>query len=195
MPRRTLLPLLALSLSWGLAGCTQSYSPNTYAAAAAQQAAKVERGVIVGTRPVMISPSGAVGAVTGGAAGGVAGSQAPGGPLASAFGAIGGTLVGGLVGSATAQTAGDTPGFEYIVQEKGGHLVSVAQTDRTALPLGLHVLVIAGKQARIVPDYTVEPAKPAKPAPDLAAAPIIVTQLPQPVLAVPAATAPSAPAP
>ena len=190
MPRRTLLPLLALSLSWVLAGCAQSYSPDTYAAAAAQQAAKVERGVIVGIRPVVISPSGAIGAVTGGAAGGAAGSQAPGGPLASAFGAIGGTLVGGLVGSAAAQTAENTPGFEYIVQEPDGHLVSVAQTDRTALPLGLHVLVIAGKQARIVPDYTVEPAKPDKPAPDLATAPIIVTQLPQPVLAVPAASAP-----
>src|SRR5487761_2725074 len=140
-------------------------------ARAAQQAAKVERGVIVGVRAVVITPNGTVGAVSGAAAGGVAGSQAPGGGLASAFGAIGGSLVGGLVGTATEQTTADTKGWEYIVQEPDGHLVSVTQTDKLALPIGLHVLVIAGKQARIVPDYTVQVAgagKPAKPAPDLA---------------------------
>ena len=180
MPR----PILLLPLLLALAACSRSYSPDTYAAGAAQQAAKVERGIIVGARAVVITPTGAVGAVSGAAAGGVAGSQTPGGGLASAFGAIGGSLVGGLVGTATEQTTSDTKGWEYIVQEPDGHLVSVTQTDKLALPIGLHVLVIAGKQARIVPDYTVRvpgdarvAGKPAKPAPDLAAAPIYVTPL------------------
>ncbi|MDE2007453.1 MAG: hypothetical protein KGI51_12855, partial [Rhodospirillales bacterium] len=115
--------------------------------------------------------------VSGAAAGGAAGTQTPGGPLASAFGAIGGSLVGGLVGTATEQTAADAKGFEYIVQEPKGVLVSVTQTDKAPLALGTHVLVIAGKQARIVRDYTVHETAEAKPAPDLAAAPIFVSPL------------------
>jgi outer membrane lipoprotein SlyB len=173
------LPLLLAPLL--MAGCTPSYSPNTYAAAAAQQAAPVDRAVIVGVRRVLISANGTVGAVTGGAAGGVAGAQAPGGSLGEAFGAIGGTLVGGLVGTAAEQTVADAKGWEYIVQEANGHLLSVTQTDKVPLPIGLHVLVIAGKQARIVPDYTVQvpaPKPAAKPTPNLAAAPIYISPLP-----------------
>ncbi len=177
MPR--LSPVLLLLALLPLGGCTGNYSPNTYAAAAAQQAAQVERGVIVGVRPVLINSDGTVGAVTGGAAGGVTGAQAPGGTLGSAFGAIGGTLIGGLAGSAVEQAVADAKGWEYIVQEPNGHLVSVTQTDKVALPIGLHVLVISGKQARIVPDYTVKVpgAKPANTTPDLAAAPIYVMPL------------------
>lgn len=173
MRRACLVPVLLLALS----GCARSYSPDTYAAGAAQQAAKVARGVIVGVRAVVITPTGTVGAVSGAAAGGAAGSQTPGGPLGAAFGAIGGSLVGGLVGTATEQTTAEAKGWEYIVQEPDGHLVSVTQTDKRALPVGLHVLVIAGKQARIVPDYTVHVAGAGKQAPDLAAAPIYVTPL------------------
>ncbi len=36
-----------------------------------------------------------------------------------------------------------------------GDLVSVTQKDKTPLVLGQKVLVIAGTQARVVPDYTV----------------------------------------
>ncbi|MBW4093832.1 MAG: hypothetical protein HIU82_22470 [Proteobacteria bacterium] len=176
MPRWSLLLLLALL---PLGGCTGNYSPDTYAAAAAQQAAPVDRGVIVGVRSVLINANGTVGAVTGGAAGAVTGAQAPGGTLGAAFGAIGGTLIGGLAGSAAEQTVADAKGWEYIVQEPNGHLVSVTQTDKVALPIGLHVLVITGKQARIVPDYTVKVpgAKPAQTPPNLAAAPIYASPL------------------
>lgn len=150
-----------------LAGCKQAYSPNAYAASAAQQEAAVQRGEIVGVRQVLITTNGAVGAATGGAVGGLAGAQVPGGSVGTALGAIGGTLVGGLGGAAAAQAVGDTKGWEYIVQETGDKLVSVTQTSKTPLPVGLHVLVIAdAQQARIVPDYTVQSTPPpaAKPA-------------------------------
>jgi len=176
---------------FAVAGCAADYSPNTYAAAAVQQANKVDRGVIVGRRLVQVSAQGAVGAVTGGAAGGIAGSQAPGGAVGSAFGALGGVLVGGLVGTATEHAVSDTQAWEYIVQQPNGDLLSVTQTDPAPLAIGLHVLVITGKQARIVPDYTValappvaEPAPAAKPAkPETApaaAAPVTATPLPPP---------------
>jgi len=151
-----------------LSGCGEGYSPNTYASNAAQEEATVQRGVIIGVRQVMISADGTIGAATGGAVGGVAGSQVPGAPVVTALGAIGGTLVGGIGGNVAAHTVGDTKGWEYIVQEApDDKLVSVTQTSKVALPVGLHVLVIAGnQQARIVPDYTVQIPPPAKPAAD-----------------------------
>ena len=116
----------------------------------------MQRGVIVGVRQVLISADGTIGAAAGGAAGGVAGAQVSGDPVVTAFGAVGGAVVGGIGGTVAEQAIADTKGWEYIVQETGEKLVSVTQTSKTALPVGLHVLVIAGKQARIVPDYTVE---------------------------------------
>jgi outer membrane lipoprotein SlyB len=146
-----------------LAGCGPSYSPDTYANNAAQQASKVEAGVIAGVRPVQISAQGAVGGVAGAAAGGVAGSQVGTGPT-SAFGAIGGSLIGGLAGVASEHIIGDADGFEYIVRKANGEMVGVAQKDKKPLWVGEKVLVIAGPQARVVPDYTVPFAEQPKPA-------------------------------
>jgi outer membrane lipoprotein SlyB len=151
---------LSASLLAALGGCAPDYSPNTYASAAVQQANKVEQGVIVGVRPVDVSAAGVVGAVVGGAAGGIVGSQAPGGGVGAAFGAVGGTLIGGLVGTTVEHTTADTTAFEYVVRKANGELVSVTQKDTVPLALGQKVLVIAGNQARIVPDYIVPAAEP-----------------------------------
>ncbi len=156
--RRLALPFFLFPglLPLALAGCSEGYSANTYAANAAQQEANVQRGVIIGVRPVLISANGAIGAATGAASGGVAGAQVSGGPIVTAMGTIGGALVGGIGGAAAEQAVADAKGWEYIVQETGEKLVSITQTSKIALPVGLHVLVIAGtQQARIVPDYTV----------------------------------------
>lgn len=159
MTVRLLISALVLA---GLAGCGPSYSPDTYASNAAQQANKVEQGVVVGVRNVGVSAAGTVGTVTGAAAGGIAGSQAIAGPV-SAFTALGGALVGGLAGSTVEHATADTKAFEYIVRKPNGDLVSVTQKDTTPLALGQKVLVIGGNQARVVPDYTVPPlVKPAE---------------------------------
>jgi outer membrane lipoprotein SlyB len=163
---RKVLPLFLVYglASFILAGCKPGYSPNTYASTAAQEEAAVQRGTIIGVRQVTIASSGAIGAATGGAAGGVAGSQVAGGPVVTALGAIGGTLVGGIGGTAAAQAVATTKGWEYIVEESGEKLVSVTQTSKTPLTVGLHVLVISdAQQARIVPDYTVQVAAAAAP--------------------------------
>jgi outer membrane lipoprotein SlyB len=153
---RFLISALVLA---GLSGCGPTYSPDTYASNAAQQANKVEQGVVVGVRPVAVSAAGTVGTVTGAAAGGIAGSQVGTGPV-SAFTSLGGALVGGLGGSAVEHVTADTTAFEYIVRKPNGDLVSVTQKDKTPLVLGQKVLVIAGVQARVVPDYTVPPLAP-----------------------------------
>jgi outer membrane lipoprotein SlyB len=140
----------------GLSGCGPSYSPDTYASNAVQQANKVEQGVVIGVRQVGVSAAGTVGTLTGAAAGGIAGAQAGVGPV-SAITALGGSLVGGIAGSAAEHVSADTGAFEYIVRKPNGDLVSVTQKDKVPLVLGQKVLVIAGNQARVVPDYTVPP--------------------------------------
>ena len=145
-----------------LVGCKTEFSPNTYNAEAVQQANKVDQGVVVGVRPVDVKVAGTTGAVAGGAAGGIAGSQLGGSSATQALGAVGGGLIGSLIGSATEQAMDNTKAFEYIVRMTKGDLVSVTQTDTTPLALGQHVLVIAGKQARIVPDYTSPVPEPVK---------------------------------
>lgn len=174
---RALIRLSAITiflLAAALAGCGPSYSPDTYSPNAAQQANKVDPGVIAGVRPVKISAQGTVGGVTGATAGAVAGSQVGAG-ASSAFGAIGGSLLGGLIGMTAEHAVGDADGFEYIVRKPNGELLSVTQKDKTPLPVGQKVLVIAGPQARIVPDYTV-PAEQMTPKPPPSAA----VDMPQP---------------
>lgn len=156
----------AAFLLGALAACSPNLSPDTYATAAVQQANKVEQGVVVGVRQVRVDVAGTAGAVTGGAAGGIVGSQAPGGSVTTAFGTLGGALVGGLIGSGVEKAAGATRAFEYVVRKPGGDLVSVTQWDRVPLRIGEKVLVIAGAQARIVPDYTVPPEAPAPSTPE-----------------------------
>jgi len=150
---RFLISALVLA---GVSGCGPTYSPDTYASNAAQQANKVEQGVIVGVRTVGVSAAGTVGTLTGAAAGGIAGSQAVAGPV-SAFTALGGSLVGGIAGSTVEHVTSDTTAFEYIVRKPNGDLISVTQKDKTPLVVGQKVLVIAGNQARIVADYIVPP--------------------------------------
>lgn len=155
-------PVLVLGT---LAACSPSYSPDTYASRAVQQANKVEQGVVVGRRQIEISADGTTGAVTGAAAGGVVGTRVGGGDITSAFAGIGGGLLGGLLGTAVEKGVGSSPGFEYVVRKPNGELVSVTQRDETPLAIGQKVLVIAGAQARIVPDYTVPNESPPGPAP------------------------------
>ena len=182
--------LLVLGALLALVGCKPDYSANSYSSAAVQQANKVDQGVVVGRRSVGVVAAGTAGAVTGAAAGGIAGAQAGTG-ITSAFGALGGSVVGGLVGTAVEKGTGSTTAFEYVVRKSNGELLSVTQQDANALEIGQKVLVIAGNQARIVPDYTVslDPAPPqpkteaaAPVPPPVAATPLMPppTQLPQP---------------
>jgi len=80
----------------------------------------------------------------------------------TALTALGGSVVGGLVGSGIERATGEVSAFEYIVRKGNGELVSVTQRDPAPLALGQKVLVIAGAQARVVPDYTVPPRTAAR---------------------------------
>ena len=181
---------LLLTVLLPLAGCGNGYSPDVYATRAVQQANKVEQGVIVGVRQINISAGGETGAAAGAAAGGVIGAQSPSG-IFSALGGVGGAMIGGLAGSAVEHRIVDTVAHEYVVRVTGkAELISVTQRDERPLAVGQKVLVIAGNQARIVPDYTVAVEPPATPTPAAAPAPAAVPATtpapePQPVAAEP----------
>lgn len=152
--------LIVLAALAPLAGCGPSYSPDKYSPNAVQQANKVDRGEVIGVRKIGVEASGTVGTAAGAAAGGALGAQTPGGGIVSTLGAIGGGVVGGIVGNSAEHASGDTDAYEYIVRKQNNELVSVTQKDDTPLRIGAKVLVIAGPQARIVPDYTVDPNQP-----------------------------------
>jgi len=183
---RNVIGGVAVAMLVVLGGCGPSYSPNTYAGAAVQQANKVEQGVVVGVRQVAVSADAALGTVTGAAAGGIAGSQVDAGGPITALSALGGSVLGGVVGSTVEHATGDTTAFEYIVRQTNGDLVSVTQRDTVPLAIGRKVLVITGKQARVVADYTVAlpglpPPKPTpvdKDKPAAPPAPVTATPLP-----------------
>jgi len=147
---------LAVGMAACVAACGSTHSPDIYATSAVQQANKVDAGIIIGFREVMITSSGTTGAVTGGAAGGVLGSQVGGTSFDQALGGVAGTAIGSVLGSTIEHVTGDTKGWEYIVKKANGDLVSVTQVEKKPLELGQKVLVIAGTQARIVPDYSVD---------------------------------------
>ncbi len=151
--------------SIALAGCSPDYSPNTYNGSAVQQANKVDTGIVVGYREVRISDDGSVGTVTGGAAGGILGAELSSPTVPTALAALGGTIVGGVVGATLQHATGDTKGWEYIVRQPKGDLVSVTQREPTPIPIGQKVLVIEGKQARIIPDYATASFDDPTPAP------------------------------
>ena len=159
------IALLLTGTMLALSGCSPDISPDKYNTAATQKANKVDQGVVVGVRQVVVTVDGNTGAVAGAAAGGVVGSQMPGSQTASALGAVGGGVLGGLLGSSVEKATGDTKAWEYIVRKTNGELLSVTQAEETPLAIGQNVLVINGSQARIVPDYTVKLPEPKSDAP------------------------------
>ncbi|MCW8085845.1 hypothetical protein [Sabulicella glaciei] len=180
-------PTLLLALA--LAGCGTRYNPDEYASRAVQQANPVQQGVVIGARRIAITTDGHAGAAVGGASGGALGAASGGHPMASTLGAVSGALVGGVLGAMTERAATASDGTEYIIRRTDRpELVSVTQRDRDPLPVGARVLVIAGAQARIVPDYTSEipglpPLDGAPPTPSpqpVAARPLALSAIPLP---------------
>lgn len=194
------LILKILPLTILLAACAPNFSPNTYSSDAVQRASKVDSGVVVGVRKVLISVDSNVATATGAAAGGITGSQVA-DKTVSALSALGGAVLGGIAGNEVGHNIQDTFGYEYIVRKPNGDLLSVTQKDKKPLKIGEHVLLIQGSQARIVKDYTEpvdvdadlaaspdKPQSPNEPKPDLGHKPEPITPAPTEATTTPAAT-------
>jgi outer membrane lipoprotein SlyB len=151
-----LLSLLSLVT---LTGCTPSLSPDTYTTTNAGRIHRVAKGVVISSRTVRVSDSGAgasVGTITGGALGAIAGSEIGQGNGSLAAG-IGGALLGGIAGQHVQQGLTSQNGIEYVVRLQNKSLISLVQGLTPRLHRGQHVLVQygAGGHSRITvdPDY------------------------------------------
>jgi outer membrane lipoprotein SlyB len=140
-----------IGLSFLLGGCAENVSPNVYTAEDTGQLNQAIPATIVAMRPVTISTNTGTGGVVGAVAGGTAGSLIGGSTEAHILGALGGAVIGGVAGHAIEGGIGKKQGMEYVLKLNNGKLVTVTQTQDLHLSLHQKVMIIYGKQTRIVP--------------------------------------------
>ena len=143
-----------LILCMGLlaSACTTNINPDTYSVGSTQTVQRSVPGVIVGARPVNVQGTNQTGTLIGAAAGGVAGSAIGGGTRANILGAIGGAVLGGIAGSAIEKGVTNQTGIEYSVRTNNGETVTLVQGTSPTFAVGQKVLIVYGKQARIIAD-------------------------------------------
>ena len=151
---KKIIAISAVMCSLLVGGCAD-LSPNTYQAGDVGQVNQVVPATIVSMRPVKIqASSGTVGTLAGAGIGAVAGSAIGGDTRTNILAGAGGALLGGLAGHAIENKVSSKLGMEYVLRTKDGRLVTVTQTQDLQLGVGQRVLIIYGRQIRIVPDYT-----------------------------------------
>ena len=135
-------------------GCASSQGANDYSHNEVGRISRVDEGVVVASRAIMIdgTNNGLLGAATGAVIGGIAGSQVGGGDdekaIAGVIGAVGGAIAGQQVGKA----GGKQRGFEYKIRlDKNDEIISIAQGGDVALPNGTPIFIEYGNRARVVP--------------------------------------------
>lgn len=156
MPNRLAVALVAALGVLPLGACTSQFAGDTVSASGANQVNRVLPGVILAAQPVTIrGESGrGIGGAVGGVAGGIAGSTLGTSRVEGALGAIGGAVLGGLAGSALGDRIGNESGVEYIVRLQDGQTVTVVQGATPVLEPGQRVLIVYGRQVRVIPDAT-----------------------------------------
>ncbi len=150
-PLRPLILAASLLAVGGLSACETYGGPGDYGPYEYGAPARVERGVVIGARPIRFGggDTGA-GAVVGGVSGGLIGSAAAGRHDGFA-GGIAGAVLGALVGSAL-ERSNAQPGFAYLIRfDRDGTEVEVPQADRYPLREGVRVAVSYGPRVRVTP--------------------------------------------
>lgn len=139
--------LLALVL-----GACSTTSPDVVQRGDAQRMSKVEDGVILSLRPVVVDGSqSGVGSVAGGVVGGVAGASL-GGNRESIIGGVLGAVVGGVVGNAVERAGTREEALELLIQLKGGERRAVVQAkgSESFVPGDAVILITTGAKVRVV---------------------------------------------
>jgi len=151
MKKIVALSVVSFSLLF-LAGCAEDISPNTYSSGDIGQVNQVVPAKIISMRAVNINNSTGMGGMVGVGAGALAGSAIGGDTRTNLIAGLGGAVIGGLAGNAIEKKINNKRGMEYVLRLRSGKLLTVTQTDDLQLGIGQKVLVIYGKQTRIVPD-------------------------------------------
>ena len=135
-----------------------STSPTDVKASDAQKVTAVEYGVIKSASPIKIKgESNWIGATAGGMIGGLLGTQVCGdeeiiGTKCQDIAVVYGTIGGAAVGTVAQAILGNHDGFQYIVDIDNAEKDSAfVQGDKTALLNNQRVVIIYGKDIRVLP--------------------------------------------
>ena len=148
--------IISVSLSLFLFACF-STNPNNVKISDAQNISKVDYGRIITSLPVKIEGEGNwLGATAGAMIGGLLGTQLCGdeevvGTKCQDIGVVFGTIGGAVAGTVTQAILGNHDGFQYIVDMDNSDRDSAfVQGDPKAIPNGQRVVIIYGKDVRIL---------------------------------------------
>ena len=139
--------LLVLAL-----GACATSNPDVVQRGDAQQMSKVEDGVLLSFRPVVVDGSqSGVGSVAGAVVGGVAGGSL-GGYRENIIGGVIGAVVGGVVGNAVERVGTREDAYELLIQLKGGERRAVVQAkgSETFVPGDAVLLITTSGKVRVV---------------------------------------------
>ena len=135
-----------------------STSPTNVKTSDAQKVTAVEYGTIINSLPVKIKGEGNwVGATAGAMIGGLLGTQVCGeeeiiGSICQDIGVVFGAIGGAAAGTVIQATLGNHDGFQYIVDVDNSEIDSAfVQGDKVAMVSGQRVIIIYGKNVRILP--------------------------------------------
>lgn len=149
--------IISLVLSLILISCF-STSPTNVKSSDAQKISKIEYGTIITSLPVKIKGEGNwIGASAGAMIGGLLGSQLCGdnevvGTKCQDIGVVFGTIGGAAAGTVTQALLGNHNGFQYIINIDNSKKDSAfVQSDKIVIPDGQKVVIIYGKDIRILP--------------------------------------------
>ena len=138
-------------------GCSNT-SPTNVKTSDAQKITSIEYGIIKNSSPIKIKgESNWIGATAGGMIGGLLGTQICGeeeiiGTKCQDIAVVFGTIGGAAIGSVTQAKLGDHDGFQYIVDIDNAEKDSAfVQGDKTALLKNQRVVIIYGKDIRVLP--------------------------------------------
>ncbi|WCL55717.1 glycine zipper domain-containing protein [Gimibacter soli] len=152
---RSLAAALLVPAVIGLGACATAPDSKTYSSSAAGQVQHAERGTVESVRQVQISgPKKGYGGLAGAGIGGATGAAIGGHGEGAVAGAIAGALIGGLIGNDVEKKSGNRTGYEYIVKTENGGLVTLVQADDVPLQPGAPVVILYGREARLVLDQS-----------------------------------------
>lgn len=135
-----------------------STSPTNVKTSDAQKITAVEYGIIKSSSPIKIKgESNWIGATTGGMIGGLLGTQVCGeeeiiGTKCQDIAVVYGTIGGAAIGTVAQSILGNHDGFQYIVDIDNAEKDSAfVQGDKTPISKGQRVVIIYGKDIRVLP--------------------------------------------
>lgn len=137
-----------------LSACANGLGANDYERGAVGAISRVDEGVVVSSRKIVIEGNNGTGAgaAVGGALGGLGGSQLGNGGAGTIAAGIGLAVVGAIVGGAAGKAITREGGYAYTVQLKGkSDLLTITQGDDVPIANGSKVFVEYGPRARVIP--------------------------------------------